>query len=176
MYNNMWQFMNPDMMKNIFKQMNKTLKVTYKDDIEDDNFSKKYSNSICFKGDDDEGHYVYVDKDQKAYGTYENDLLAREIDDGVCHGVAIIFAIGESGQNGKFPLVISPNKTRNDYKNNYISILNVYKWLIEQGYWDNALKDNFYNDLTWDKEDKTTKETQKTLQVLNAYIDRLKNS
>lgn len=176
MYKNMWQFMNTDMMENIFNQMNKKIKITKKADIEDDDFTKKFANSICFKGHEDEGHYVYVDENKIAYGTYENNLLARDQDDGVCHGVALIFALGESGSKGKFPLVITPNKQKDDYKNNYISILSLYKWLIEQGYWDKALKDNFYNDVTWDEEFKTILETKKSLKILNKYINRLKKS
>jgi hypothetical protein len=176
MYKNMWSYMNPDMMKHIFKQLNKNLKITYKDDIEDDDFTKKFANSICFKGDEDEGHYVYVDKDKTAYGSYENDLLTRETDDGICHGVALIFALGENDENKKFPLVIKPNKSRDDNKNNYISILSLYKWLIEEGYWDKALKDNFYNDVDWIENEKTTKQSQKSLEILNAYINRLKSS
>ena len=157
--------------------MNKILKITKKKRIEDDNFKDvKFANSICFKGSRKEGHYVYVDNEGKAYGTYENNLLKRLEDDGVCHGAALIFALNESGSEGRFPLVISPDKKDDDYKKNYISILSLYKWLIEQGYWDKALKDNFYEVLIWDKEDKTTLETKKSLQLLNKYIKRLKES
>ena len=54
--------------ENIFNQRTQqTLKITYKDDIEDDDFTKKkFAKSICYKGSEDEGHYVYVDEKKKA--------------------------------------------------------------------------------------------------------------
>lgn len=169
MYNNMWTFMNPSMIKDIFKDMGKDIKITYKDDIEDDNFSNSYKNSICFKGDpDDGGHYVYVDSRLNVYGTYELDLLTRPEDDGVCHGVAIIYALGHK-------LITHKNRTRHENISNYINILSIYKQLINTGLWDNALSNNFYNDVNWIKGTTTCFETKKALDCLDKYINYLHN-
>jgi len=83
MYKNMWQFINPDVIKYIFN-----FKMSTKADINEENFTKKYENTICFKGTPKEGHYVFVGKDLKAYGTYERGLWCVSW---CCNCVCIIF-------------------------------------------------------------------------------------
>lgn len=173
MYTNMWTFMNPDMITNIFNQLKTNIKITYKKDIGDDRFTKKYENSICFKGTPEEGHYVFVVSNSEVYGTYENDLLTRDEDDGVCHGVALIFAL-KAKKIIDFPIILNPT-TREERRLNYISILSLYRWLITSGLWDNALRDNFYRDVTWMTPTRT-KESHEALVALDNYISRLEMS
>jgi hypothetical protein len=179
MYKNMWQFINPDMITHMFPQV----KITYKNRVDDDKFTKSFKDSLCFKGPEDEGHYVYItDKlmsDGKTYdyhGTYEDDLLTREEDDGVCHGVAIIFALHE--EKGRFPINIQQGRTKAENKRNYISILKLYQWLIESGLWDKALEDNFYDDVDWINDPNfgipTTLQTIKAKDALKKYISYLR--
>ena len=66
MYENMWQFINPDMISYILN-----INVSYKKDIYDYKFKKQHKNTICFKGDEDDGHYVFVDDKLNDYGTIE---------------------------------------------------------------------------------------------------------
>lgn len=173
-YSNMWQFMSPNMIQEIFRLDRRNLKITYKNDIEDDKYDDKYKNSLCFKGDPERGgHYVYIDKNLVHHGTYEDGLLTRQDDDGVCHGVAIIYALGENKNNGLFPLIPYP-QTREDKLTNYKSIIKVYIWLIKSGYWDKALKKKFYKDVTWiGPKEKTTEETQESLVLLKDYLNYL---
>ena len=173
-YSNMWQFMSPNMIKEIFKLDNRKLKLSSKDRIGDSNYPPSFKNTLCFKGDPDQGgHYVYIDKNLVHHGTYEDKLLTRREDDGVCHGAAIIYALGENEDGGRFPLIPYP-QTREDKLTNYKSIIEVYIWLIETGYWDKALKKKFYKDVTWiGPKEKTTEETQESLVLLKDYLKYL---
>ena len=173
MYKNMWTFMNPDMIAEMFN-----IKITEKANVDDDNWTNEYKNSICFKGPEDEGHYVYVDKNKNAYGTYESNLLINEADDGICHGAAMIFAgLGRPHVDDLIPLPDIPDSEKKNfimiYLKNYLTILEFYKWLIVSGKWDDALRKNFYYDVTWINGDKTTKETKASLKMLEKYILKL---
>ena len=96
MYDNMWNFMNTDMIKSMYG-----FKISYQRDIDNDIFKDDHKNTICFKGDpdpsdpdnDDGGHYVFVDENLIPHGSYESELLLYDSDDGICHGVAIAFAL-----------------------------------------------------------------------------------
>ena len=169
MYQNMWQFINPDMISYILR-----INVSFQKDIDDDVFKTRHKNTICFKGDEDEGHYVFVDDHLNAYGTYEKNLLYRVEDDGVCHGAAISYALYFLKNRLEFRLLNDPSpKDMDAYRYNYKTILNVYIYLIESGEWDKALENYFYNDVHWIEPDrKTTVETQKALETLKEYIKR----
>jgi len=148
--------------------------------------------SICFKGDADKGgHYVYVDAKADAHGSYEKGLLIREEDDGICHGAALGFWLSHEAQRSKYrlephpcqlPYVDEGNNALEAFKYNYRTILKIYIDIIEKGFWDNALWQNFYNDVTprdnmnvfgqsvqgaW-----TTQETIDALKALKGYIHR----
>jgi len=168
MYDNMWTFMNPGMIKSMIN-----VKTSEMDDVNDDNFENFHKNTICFKGDIDEGHYVFVDKNLNYFGSYEKELLSREEDDGICHGAAIAYALHSKARTKrdreKFELIDHPQNS-DEYRHNYKTILNVYIYLIESKKWDKALEKHFYNDVHWIG--KTTTETQKSLQTLKEYIKR----
>ena len=175
MYDNMWNFMNTDMIKSMYG-----FKISYQRD-DNDIFTDDHKNTICFKGDpdpsdpdnDDGGHYVFVDGNLIAHGSYESELLAYDSDDGICHGVAIAFALNFIKGRADMFLKEFPT-TVEDYKYNYKTILTVYIEIIENGKWDKALLANFYGDVKWIKRNKknTTKETQTALRTLKAYIKR----
>jgi hypothetical protein len=169
MYQNMWQFINPDMISYILR-----INVSFQKDIDNDVFKTRHKNTICFKGDEDEGHYVFVDDNLNAYGTYEKNLLYRVEDDGVCHGAAISYALYFLKNRLEFRLLNDPSpKDMDAYRYNYKTILNVYIYLIESGEWDKALENYFYKDVHWIEPDrKTTVETQKALETLKEYIKR----
>lgn len=181
MYDNMWTFMNPNMINHMFG-----FKISYQKDINNDIFTDDHKNTICFKGDPDGGHYVFVDDVKinvkikrknyttyKHHGTYESKLLARDTDDGICHGAAIAFALNFIKGRADMFLKEFPT-TVEDYKHNYKTILTVYIEIIENGKWDKALRANFYKDVKWIKRNKknTTKETQEALKTLKTYIKR----
>jgi hypothetical protein len=185
MYKNMWTYMNSDMIEHIFGQLRIPMKVGKKRGIYDKNFTKKeHYNKIVFKGSKNDGHYVYVNDEGKAYGTIENKLLNGEEDHGVCHGVAIIYALNYLAPKYNpnlfidYPILksfklISEPKTKREFKKNYIIICKLYDWLISTGLWNNALKDNFYRDVYWYDNDEETEEADAASNCLNNYIDYL---
>jgi hypothetical protein len=171
MYNNMWSYINPDMINDMLN-----LKVSEIKGVENEKFTQKHKNTICYKTAQDEaGHYVYVNKNMEAFSTYEKELLRREIDDGVCHGASMIYALNDNHliPNNWFVLIDYP-KNIEDHKQNYKSILNLYIYLITSGLWDKALHKFFYNDVDWIVLDgkNTTKQTVKSLETLKEYIKR----
>lgn len=170
MYENMWQFINPEMLEFIFNG----LKVTYIPSVDspDSHFKKGHVGSICFKGDLDEGHYVYVDGNKCSKGTYECNLLTRDLDDGVCHGAAIAFYMYNELNKTRYRLIENPT-TEDEFKHNYITILKVYLHLINSKIWDKALENFFYNDVEWTGN--TTKQTILAKNTLKEYIQKLKN-
>ena len=186
MYENMWTYMNSDMIENIFSQLRIPMKVGKKRDIYDKNFTKKeHYNKIVLKGSKNDGYYVYVDDEGKAYGTIENKLLNGEEDHSVSHGVAIIYALNHLAPKYNpnlfkdYPILkkiklISQPKNKKDLKKNYITILKLYDWLICTGLWNNALKDNFYRDVYWYDEDEETEEADAASNCINNYLDYLK--
>jgi hypothetical protein len=172
MYENMWSFMNLEMLKSMFPG----IKLTTKCDIDDDKFKSADKNSICFKGDsNDGGHYVYVPKHKvkcnphKSLGTYECGLLTRERDDGICHGAAIAYYLFHEKKFTNYKIINNPKKS-DERRHNYKVILNVYIYIIESGLWDDALSKNFYADVTWIGN--TTVQTKNALILLKDYITR----
>ena len=181
MYKNMWQFINQEMIKDMFNRdlIRRDVKFSAKTDIDDDDFSmKKFRNTICYKGDIDDGHWVYVDASGIGHSTYEDNLI-KGTDDGVCHGVALINALGLN-KKSEFLLISSP-KTEHQYKINYKNILRFYLYLIKSGRWDKALVKNFYYDMKHTVYNygsgsvSTTKSTIKSYKLLNSYITRFTN-
>jgi hypothetical protein len=167
----MWTFINPDMIEYMLGIKTSTIK-----GVDNEKFTKKHINTICYKYEDDgSGHYVFVDEKKQPYSTYEKELLRRESDDGVCHGASMIYASHAMHiiPNDQFILIDHP-KTLSEFRNNYKSILNFYIYLITSGLWDKALERFFYNDVKWIQKDgkMTTVETQKSLETLQDYIRR----
>ena len=58
MYDNMWIFINPDVLMHMFPN----LQFSYMNNIWEENIPPEYSGTICFKGDIEDGHYIYVSK------------------------------------------------------------------------------------------------------------------
>jgi hypothetical protein len=129
MYENMWEYMNEDTIKNLldyagilYKKVGgkREYNINYltKDDINDDDFTDKdYKSSIVFKGEPEPdmtdpysegGHYVYVDSDGVVYGTYEDDILISLDDDGICHGYALLNAFIKKGAYPQQPITRYP--------------------------------------------------------------------
>ena len=143
--------------------------VLYKESVDDDNFDVRYKNSIVFKGAlgkympyleenkellkySDEGHYVFVNKKMQVFGTYEDNILMHPADDGICHGYALLCAFMENDpQRTKFPEFNPDNITRyplntslhqkdiSSIAMNYFIILNFYLFIIDKGWWLNAV-------------------------------------
>ena len=171
MYDNMWGFINPKMIEEMLNLKTTTIK-----GVENEKFTNKHKNTICYKTDPNEaGHYVFVNENKQAFSTYEKELLRRESDDGVCHGAAMIYALHDKKiiSDDQFVLIDYP-KTTEEYKQNYKSILEFYIYLITSGLWDQALYNNFYNDVEPIEEDgkETTEETVTSLKTLQEYIKR----
>lgn len=171
MYDNMWSYINLDMINEMLNIKTSTIK-----GVDNEKFTTKHINTICYKtGENDSGHYVFVDRNKEASSTYEKGLLRRELDDGVCHGASMIYALHSYQMipEDMFPLIDYP-KTTKEYKQNYRSILEFYIYLIETGLWDEALSKFFYNDVEWIVVDgkETTKQTVKSLQTLTEYVKR----
>ena len=147
MYNTMWTFMNLDTITSVLRSADCKVKGSHVDDINDDESLKDRSfwGTICQKGSPDEGHYVYIDRNGEVWGTYEMDLTDDQ-DDGMCHGAAIAAALNDCGV-GIGPLY--PNPTPAKKKKNYNTIRNTYITIIENGWWDKALRDYFYYDVNW---------------------------
>lgn len=174
MYDNMWSYMNGDMIKSLTGENITTLK-----NAGSFKFSEKHKDTICFKGAIDSGHYVYVEDDGQrlqGYGTYECDLISGG-DDGICHGAALAYFFNNRSLVPEYSLIIKP-KTDAQFKKNYKNILQVYIDIISDGRWDDALYKFFYNDVDWvtvkinGVNKKTTKQTLIALKTLNAYIKK----
>jgi hypothetical protein len=166
MYENMWKFVNLDTIKFILKKAGCKTKVTHKDDVwNDDSWTKEFYNSICQKGPDNEGHYVYVNRVGEVLGTYEGQMIDSG-DDGICHGAALSAALNDCGHNIG-PLKMNPDPE--EKAANYRTIMNCYKYIIKQGWWNDAIRTFFYDEVQWlDKEETKTKETNIALKTLNA--------
>jgi hypothetical protein len=163
MHENMWQFINLETLSCILKSANCAVGTSTKNDIWDENFENPmFHNTICFKGNELEGHYVYVDSNGNVTGTYENNLIYRA-DDGICHGAALAAAF-------HVPLIRSP-RGPDQYTYNYRIIMNTYKYIIEKGWWDKALQQYFYRDVEW--KGTTTVQTQQALTLINHFLDSL---
>ena len=165
MYENMWKFVNLDTIKFILKKAGCKTKITHKDDVwNDDSWTKEFYNSICQKGPETEGHYVYVNKVGEVLGTYEG-LMIDSGDDGICHGAAMAAALNDCGHNIG-PLKMNP--TPEEKTINYRTIMNLYKYIIQQGWWNEAIRTFFYDEVNWvDKDETQAKETNIALKTLN---------
>ena len=161
MYNFMWQYFNLEVIQDIFYTLGS------KEELNIQKYEGiiKFKKSICFKGDDKDGHYFYVDKNLKVHGTFESNLLNYETDDGVCHSIAIIYALKDYlPKYGKlFKITVNP-QTKEQYKNNYLNILNFYKWLIESKIWDYVIKYHFPNE--------TVGKCKKALEFIKEEINK----
>lgn len=140
MYENMWQFINPDVILFILKKAGCSTKTSRQKDINDNVFKPRHRDTICFKGSPTEGHYVYVSSEGCVTGTYENDLICTK-DDGICHGGALAAALTNCGYNIG-PIIKNP-RTLAEKKTNYRTIMNTYLFIIHQGWWDEAVRTYF---------------------------------
>ena len=165
MYENMWKYVNLDTIKFILKKAGCKTKITHKDDVwNDDSWTKEFYNSICQKGPEEEGHYVYVNKVGEVLGTYEGQMIDSG-DDGICHGAAMAAALNDCGHNIG-PLTMNP--TPEEKTANYKTIMNLYKYIIKQGWWNEAIITFFYDEVHWiDKDETKAKETNIALNTLN---------
>lgn len=173
MYNNMWQYMNEDVIKYIFKLVGCPIRISKKRSVDDDNFCiKKHGNTICFKGGRCDGHYVYVNEELKVTGTAESNLIYVK-DSGICHGAALTAALHNCFPNthpyDKFTLIHNP-KNRNERLHNYTSIFNTYKYLITSGVWLKVIE-NYWTNI--DHKTLTTN-TNKSLKIINAFLSEIK--
>jgi hypothetical protein len=166
MYDNMWTFMNLDMITSVLSQAGCEVRGTHVDDIDDEESLKDPSfwGTICQKGDEDAGHYVYIDRTGQVWGTYEMNLT-DDRDDGMCHGAAIAAALSDCGV-GVGPLYPEPNAAQK--KKNYQTIRDTYITIIENHWWDRALHRFFYNDVTWNKNETKTRETATAYTALTS--------
>lgn len=173
MYNNMWTFINEDVLIHMFPG----LKFSYMKNIYDKNIPLKYSRTLCFKGDIKDGHYIYVSNIKnnknfcKPFGSCESNILVRDEDNGICHGVAMCYYLFHELNDKRFKLLTNKYNEDKIYRKNYKTILNFYIHLIESGKWDKAMKDNFYYELDW-KLNTTTFQTEIALKTLKEYIRR----
>ena len=108
--------------------------------------------------------------EHKSLGTYECKLLTRERDDGICHGAAIAYYLFHEKGMADFEIINNP-RNATERRHNYNVILMVYIYLITSGLWDKALKENFYDDVTWIGKD-TTEQSVLALKTLKSYIAR----
>ena len=151
MYEYMWQYMNEDTISAILYnagcgninvntvKLNKFLNPKTK-------LQKKYHNKILYEyiNGSDEGHYIYVDKNGIQHGTHENELIYKT-DDGICHGAAIYYALTEcDNKYYGFGQIYENTNNPHEKKQNYITILKVYLYIIDNLRWEQILENNFY--------------------------------
>jgi hypothetical protein len=97
-------------------------------------------------------------------GTYEGQMIDSG-DDGICHGAALAAALNDCGHDIG-PLKMNP--TPEEKAVNYRTIMNLYKYIIKQGWWNNAIRTFFYDEVHWlDADESKTKETNIALKTLN---------
>ena len=73
MYNNMWTFINPDMISDMLK-----LKTSTIEGVENENFTKKHINTICYKYEEHgAGHYVFVNEIKKHFRLMKRNYCAE---------------------------------------------------------------------------------------------------
>jgi hypothetical protein len=172
LYKNMWQFMNQDMIRTMYgAEMTKNgIHFSKMKDVDDDKFTYAldHNDSICFKGEPDDGHWVYVDSNLIAHSTYEDKLLKGD-DDGMCHGAAMINAFESA--NPQFQLIPRP-KTMAQSTQNYRNLILFYIYLIESHKWDKALAMHFAANVKWYNKrlHPTTAETKISLDLLKKEL------
>jgi hypothetical protein len=186
MFDNMWTYINTDVISTILEEIGVGIKAKMTKKYID--FSNEYvtdsrlKNTICYsKFNKDEGHYYYVDNNLKKHGTFERKLLTRDEDNGVCHSAAIIYAIMYNRNKLSSRFKIIEGKNNRVIVQNYITILEMYQYLIESGVWDMALLTHFGNSFNKDEFIETenggytTVQTQTALRALKIYINHLKS-
>ena len=165
MYKNMWKFVNLDTIKTIMDLADCKIKMTHKKLVENDSWNKSFYKSICQKGTESEGHYVFIDAVGNVTGTYEGKMIDAG-DDGICHGAAMAAALNYCGHNVG-PLTMNPNEEQKT--TNYRTIINCYKFIIKKGWWNEALRAHFFDEVTWlNANESVTKETNIALETLNS--------
>lgn len=165
MYKNMWKFINLDTIQTIMDLADCKIKTTHKKLVENDTWNKSFYKSICQKGPESEGHYVFIDATGKVTGTYEGKMIDTG-DDGICHGAAMAAALNYCGHNIG-PLTMNPDKE--EKTTNYRTIINCYKFIIKKGWWNEALRAHFYDEVTWlDSKETVVRETNIALETLNS--------
>jgi len=182
MYENMWQFINGDTIKFVLNQAGcKYIKFKTTEGLNDynDGWPKKFWNSIVMKGPPEEGHYVFIDGKGDVWGTYEGKMIDYgddwdDADDGICHGAALAAALNDCGK-GVGPLFNNPNVKQR--RTNYTTILKTYKYIIDELWWNKALYNYFYGEITWDGDNNNDKnnylyneQTRTAWYTLNDYI------
>jgi len=170
MRENMWQFMNLDTILYILGKAGCSTKVSVHPHINSEIFEEHHKDTICFKGNINEGHYVYVCPRGTVTGTYENGLICSE-DDGICHGAALAAALNKCGY--VMGTIIKNPKSMLEKKKNYRTIMNTYLFIINQGWWNEALTRYFHSELQWLPRSKSYKETRKAKNLLRDFIKTL---
>ena len=168
MHKNMWQFINLDTILYILQAAGCSTKTSKQKNMNNNVFEEHHKNTICFKGNPDEGHYVYVCPIGRVIGTYENDLLCSE-DDGICHGAALAAALNECGHN--MGELIQKPKSVIKKKINYRTIMNTYLYIIDKGWWDAAIKKYFGKELHWSRALGSYKETINAKKILTDFVE-----
>lgn len=150
MTKNMWQFFNLDTMSSVLQSASagcRHIKIesqTLNNDL-DKKKRMRNLNTVFFKGNMREGHYSFVDNSGLEWGTYEMNLIF-ENDDGICHGAALTAALHSCGIRDINELISNPNNYK-DILYNYIQIIRTYITIINNGWWDTALINYFWNDI-----------------------------
>jgi hypothetical protein len=170
MRENMWQFMNLDTILYILEKAGCSSGVSRHPNINSEVFEEHHRDTVCFKGNINEGHYVYVCPRGTVTGTYENGLICSD-DDGICHGAALAAALNNCGYE-MGPIVKNP-KTILQKKKNYRTIMNTYLFIINQGWWNEALTRYFHSELEWLPRSKSYKETRNAKKILTDFIKSL---
>jgi len=150
MYNNMWQYMNIDTIQAILNNAGCN-NISVNSIIVNKFYNRRKKlpdncNQIIHEYINEEvGHYIYVDKNCTQHGTYENNLLHKD-DDGICHGAAIYYALTEcnSDKYNFFGQIYENSNNSQEIKQNYITILKVYLYIIDHLKWEEILKTYFY--------------------------------
>lgn len=172
MYNNMWSFFNPNICVDILKKFSVNIDISYQKDINNDHFTNRHRNTICFKGKNTEGHYVYVKEDCQVVGTFESGLIYEE-DDGVCHGGAILAALVDNGIN-QFDDFCYDAETMLEFHHNYRIIMNLYIYIIQKGWWDEIIEHHFPGELVFKNEDdKLSYQSKKALKLMREFNKNL---
>ena len=167
MRENMWQFINPDTIIFVLEAAGCSTTTSIQKNINSNIFTEQHKNTICFKGDLEEGHYVYICPKGRVTGTYENDLLCSE-DDGICHGAALAAALNQCGYD--MGRIVKNPKSIKGKKTNYRTIMNTYLFIINQGWWDKALSRNFGKEVHWNRAMGSYKETLEAKNILTDFL------
>ena len=183
MRTNMWQYFNENTIKDVLKHAkcsvnyHKMKKIDTQYKYDEDKDKEKYRNSIVFQGSRDFGHYVYVDPNLNAFGTYECNIL-YEKDSGFCHGFALAAALSNCEYKKYIGNIFTNPASNIERISNYITIMNTYKLIIEKKWWEEAVYNNFfYNFVTNTEKKKSEKEKDKKkseMMLIKIVEDKIK--